>query len=108
MPYGTSSEIMSIDVLKKVVQYIKIPQNSEYLEYIIDNKMYFNVNYVFSKYKFDKTIKNDLYFIKKIYYFLKKFSKNFIKNIQSFQCLDVLNYLNSNNKIVKINNYQKS
>ena len=60
MPYGTSTEIMTIDVLKKVVRYIKVPEYSEYLEHIINNKFYFSVNYIFSKYKFDKSIRMTL------------------------------------------------
>ena len=106
MPYGTSTEIISIDTLKKVVKYIQVPQNSEYLEYIIDNKVYFNVNYIYSKYTFDKTIRMALKYKEDLLFFNKIFNK-FYKQHPNFTIQDVLDYLKSNNKIIKINNYKK-
>ena len=68
--------------------------------------MYFSINYVFSKYKFDKNVRMTLDY-KEDFLFFKMIFKKFHKKHPKFSILEVLNYLNKNNKIIKINNHIK-
>ena len=88
------------------IKYIKIPKYSEYLEHIIDNKFYFSVNYIFSKYKFDKSIRMTLDYKEDLLFFKKIFKQFYIKH-PNFSISEVLKYLNLNKKIIKINNHKK-
>ena len=106
MPYGTATEIMTIEALERVVKQKTLPDNTEYLEHILDNSFYFSVNKIKSSYSFDKKIrltldyKEDLFFFKKIF-------ELFYKKNHIFPLSTVINYLNKNKKLININTNQK-
>ena len=106
MPYGTSTEILTIETLEKVVKQKTLPDNTEYLEHILDNSFYFSVNKVKSSYNFDKRIRLTLDYKEDLVLF-KKIFKLFYKQNHIFPLTAVINYLNKNKKLIKINSDQK-
>ena len=82
-----------------------VVDNTEYLEWFLQNDRYFSVNYIKSNYKFSQNLRitldyaQDLIFFKKIFkYFNSINKKNFVLD-------DVIKYLTKNPKIANINNF---
>ena len=105
MPYGTQTEIFTFDCIKIIMEKANVVDNTEYLEWFLQNDRYFSVNYIKSNYKFSKNLRitldyaQDLIFFKKIFkYFNSINKKNFVLD-------DVIKYLTKNPKIANINNF---
>lgn len=102
MPFGTHKEIVSAGAIKTIIETATIPDNTEYLEYYLENDRNFNVNYVSSGYSFDQTLrmtldyKEDLEFFTKIYSYFNKVNPNFSLG-------DALDWLNKNKDVSHIN-----
>ena len=105
MPYGTAKEVFSLRVIEAISKYSENPENTEYLEWFLENSRNFKIDYVRSNYKFDKKIRLTLDYKEDLLQ-LNKIFKAF-KSIKEFTLKDVLNYLKKNKKVVKINCHLK-
>ena len=105
MPYGTQTEIFTFECIKTIMENAIELKNTEYLEWFLQNDRNFSVNYLESKYKFKNNLRltldypEDLKLFEKIFSHFKK-----IKKI-NFSLQDVLNFLQLNPEISKINNF---
>lgn len=106
MPYGTSTEVMSLDVVETVNKKIKDAKNSEYLEYIIENDKYFNIKFVNSKYKFNPKIRLTLDY-KEDFLLFKKILSHFKNQLPYLTLNQIIKYLQSNKYLLNINSSQK-
>lgn len=101
MPYGTAKEVFSFRAIEAIAKYSLKPENTEYLEWFLENSRNFKIEYIKSTYKFDKKIrltldyKEDLLQLNRIFKGLR-FKKG-------FKLKDVLNFLSINKNIVNIN-----
>ena len=102
MPFGTHNQVVSIQTIKTILDTAKVIENTEYLEYYLENDRYFNVNYVDSNYDYDIRTRitldyhEDLMFLRKIY-------AKFI-NTERFE--NILNYINDNPKLIELNTHK--
>ena len=106
MPYGTQSEIFTLRSIKVIMENAVIPENTEYLEWYLQNTRYFNINYSKSNYQFDKRIRLTLDYKEDLILF-KKIFENF-KYHSYFSMNDILKYLSKNKKLIKINSSKKT
>ena len=106
MPYGTAKEVISFETLKVINDTSNIKENTEYLEFFLENKDYFKVNYLNSKYKFDKKIRLTLDFPADRLLF-DKIHKYFKDKNCDFTLPEVLKLLKRNPKWIKINSFLK-
>lgn len=106
MPYGTAKEVISIKALKVINDKSINKNDTEYLEFFLENKKYFKVNYIKSNYKFDKNIRLTLDFPQDRVLF-DKIHRYFNDKQSNFSLKDVLNYLKSMPKLIKINSFLK-
>lgn len=106
MPYGTQSEIFNIRSIKVIMENAAIPENTEYLEWYLQNTRYFNIYYSKSNYHFDKKIRLTLDYKEDLILF-KKIFENF-KYHSYFSMNDILKYLSKNKKLIKINSTKKT
>jgi len=103
MPYGTAKEIVSFDTIKTINHTAQKIENTEYLEWFLENHRNFKVNYIKSKYIFNKSTRLTLDFKEDLKLFniiFKKFNNNC-----DFTLADVLNFLKKKPKYLKINNF---
>ena len=105
MPYGTSSEIFSLNVLKTILKTAVVPENTEYLEWYLENDRYFNVNYVESSYQYDPRIRLTLDYEEDFLFFSRVF-EHFSSLNPSFILEDVIAYLSENSDVVNINEFK--
>ena len=105
MPYGTSSEIFSVYVLKTILKTAVVPENTEYLEWYLENDRYFNVNYVESSYQYDPRIRLTLDYEEDFLFFSRVF-EHFSSLNPSFILEDVIAYLSENSDVVNINEFK--
>ena len=104
MPYGTASEIFTIETLEKIIKYANDKNNTGFLEYYLQNEDYFKVSKITSNYKFNNRLRmtldyqEDLLFFKEIFKIMNK------KNI--YQLKDILNEINTNQSIININEHK--
>ena len=102
MPFGTHKEVVSLNAIEVIIETASNPDNTEYLEYFLENDRYFNINYVESNYKFNSKLrmtldyKEDLLFFEKIY-------KHFNNGRSNFTLREVLKWLGDNEDVVMIN-----
>ena len=102
MPFGTHNQVVSIQTIKTILDTAKVIENTEYLEYYLENDRYFNVNYVDSNYDYDIRTRitldyhEDLMFLRKIY-------AKFI-NTERFE--NILNYINDSPKLIELNTHK--
>ena len=106
MPYGTAKEVFTFRTIETIAKNAEKPENTEYLEWYLENSRNFKVNYIKSDYVFDKTIRLTLDYKEDLILFNKIFN-HFRDNINKFTLKDVLLFLKKNPKIVKINNHLK-
>ncbi len=99
MPFGTHKEVVSLNTLKTIIENATIPDNTEYLEYYLENDRYFNINYVYSKYKFNPKIRMTLDYREDFNFFSAIF-KHFKED---FSLEDVLRWLDKNKDMVELN-----
>ena len=104
MPYGTAKEIMNFKTIKVISQKSKKKNNTEYLEWFLENSRNFRVNYIKSDYIFDKKIrltldfKEDLVLFDKIFRYFKDKKADFILK-------DVIKLLKKKKSMIKINSF---
>tara|TARA_B100000963_G_scaffold358210_1_gene382270 strand:- start:8432 stop:10192 length:1761 start_codon:yes stop_codon:yes gene_type:complete len=103
MPYGTAKEVFSYRTIKTISNYSKINKNTEYLEWFLENGRNFKVGYIKSNYKFKKNIRLTLDFEEDLIQLNKIF--NDLKHLDHIKIQDVINYLNKNPKVIKINSH---
>tara|TARA_Y100000590_G_C14950425_1_gene724765 strand:- start:94 stop:546 length:453 start_codon:yes stop_codon:yes gene_type:complete len=106
MPYGTQTEIFSLNVIKLIVRKANSPENTEYLEWFLQNSKNFNVNYVRSDYKFDKKIRLTLDY--KEDFELFKYIFKYFKSNKTFNLVDVLKLFKKLPKLKNINSFKKT
>ncbi len=107
MPYGTAKEVISTRVLKVINDKSVNKSDTEYLEFFLENKKYFKINYIKSNYKFKKDIRLTLDFPQDRVLF-DKIYRYFNDKQSNFSLKDVLNYLKAKPELIKINNFLKA
>ena len=106
MPYGTAKEVFTFRTIEMIAKYAIRPENTEYLEWYLENTRNFKVDFIESEYVFDKSIrltldyKEDLELFNKIFFHFKN-------KIDQFTLKDVLIYLKDNPELVRINSHFK-
>ena len=106
MPYGTAKEVFSFRTIEAVAKNAEKSENTEYLEWYLENSRNFKVNYIKSDYVFNKSIRLTLDYKEDLVLFNKIFD-HFKNKIDQFTLKDVLFFLKKNPKIIKINNHLK-
>ena len=99
MPYGTAKEIVSFDSIKTINDNAQKIDNTEYLEWFLENNKNFKVNYIKSKYVFNKSMRLTLDYKEDLKLFniiFKKFDNNC-----NFTLQDVLKFLKKILNILK-------
>ena len=103
MPYGTNKEVFNFKTIEIIAKNARVKENTEYLEWFLENKRNFKVNYIKSNYKFNKNIRltldfeDDLVQLNNIYYNLR--------HLKHITLRDAIKYLNKNPKVIKINSH---
>ena len=106
MPFGTAKEVFTLETIEALAKNIDLPKNSEYLEFYLQNKRYFNVGYVRSKYIFNRKIRLTLDY-KEDYLLLKKIFLHFpIKERNTITIPQVLKFIKNNKRLIKINSFR--
>ena len=106
MPYGTAKEVISTRVLKVINEKSVNKKDTEYLEFFLEKKKYFKINYIKSNYKFNKDIRLTLDFPQDRVLF-DKIYRYFNDKHSNFSLKDVLNYLKTEPQLIKINSFLK-
>lgn len=106
MPYGTQTEIFALNVIKLVVKKANVPENTEYLEWFLQNTKNFSVNYVSSDYSFDKKVRLTLDY--KEDFELFKYIFAYFKKNKDFNLIDVLKLFKKQPKLTNINSFKKT
>ncbi len=102
MPFGTHNQVVSFNTIKNIIENANVIENTEYLEYYLENDRYFNVNYLDSGYDYDIRTRitldyeEDLKFLREIY---ARFN-----NTTRFE--EILNYINNNPSVIEINTHK--
>tara|TARA_B100000315_G_scaffold164043_1_gene152636 strand:- start:6772 stop:8535 length:1764 start_codon:yes stop_codon:yes gene_type:complete len=105
MPYGTSSEVFSLNVLKTILNTVNIPENTEYLEYYLENDRYFSVNYVESPYQFSTDLRMTLDYEEDFQFFNSVF-EHFYAIKPEFTMSDILAWIAENPAVMDINKHK--
>lgn len=106
MPYGTAKEVISKKTLKIINQKSADKKATEYLEFFLENKKYFKVNYIKSNYRFNKNIRLTLDFPEDRLLF-DKIYKHFKDQNSDFTLKDTLKLLKKKPNLIKINSFIK-
>lgn len=102
MPYGTNSEIFTLNVLETILEKVNVPNNTEYLEYFLGNDRYFSVNHVESDYEFSPDLRMTLDYEEDFVFFSRVF-EHFYPYKQEFTLSGVLDWLKENPSVMAIN-----
>lgn len=102
MPYGTSSEVFSFKALETIVQKAKVPENTEYLTFYLENSRYFKAGTVDSGYRFDPQLRMTLDYEEDLDFFMHVF-KTFYTADPAFTLPEVLAWLEKHPEIAAIN-----
>ena len=105
MPYGTAKEVFSLRAIEAISKYSAKPENTEYLEWFLENSRNFKIDYIKSNYKFDKKIRLTLDYKEDLIQLNRIFRA--FKSQKEFTLKDVLNYLKKNKNVVNINCHLK-
>lgn len=105
MPYGTSTEVFSLNTIKTILDTAIVPENTEYLEYYLGNDRYFSVNYVKSDYEFDTKWRLTLDYEEDFAFFNKIF-EHFYQCNPKFTLQDVLSFLKEHPEVAEINRHK--
>ncbi len=103
MPFGTHKEIASINALQTIVEKAEQPNNTEYLEYFLENDRYFSVNYVEADYEFDPQLRLTLDYEEDLQLFDKIYTHFFEIGNPKFSLKEALCWLGKNPDIASIN-----
>ena len=106
MPYGTAKEVISTRVLKIINDKSINKSDTEYLEFFLENKKNFKINYIKSNYKFNKDIRLTLDFPQDRVLF-DKIYRHFNDKQSNFSLKDVLKFFELKPKLIKINSFLK-
>ena len=106
MPYGTAKEVISTRVLKIINDKSINKNDTEYLEFFLENKKNFKINYIKSNYKFNKDIRLTLDFPQDRVLF-DKIYRHFNDKQSNFSLKDVLKFLELKPKLIQINSFLK-
>ena len=106
MPYGTAKEVISTRVLKIINDKSINKSDTEYLEFFLENKKNFKINYIKSNYKFNKDIRLTLDFPQDRVLF-DKIYRHFNDKQSNFSLKDVLKFLELKPKLIQINSFLK-
>jgi len=104
MPYGTAKEVMNFKTIKTISEQSKVNENTEYLEWYLENSRNFNLNYIKSRYKFNNSMRLTLDFKEDLVLFDKIF-KYFKDKNADFTLKSVIKLLNQRKKLIKINSF---
>ena len=104
MPFGTHKEIVSSRAIKTIIETASNPNNTEYLEYYLENNRNFNVNYISSDYKFNNKLRMTLDYEEDLNFFTKIYN-HFYKIHPEFSLKDAIDWLNKNEDIMLINSH---
>ena len=104
MPYGTAKEVFNFKTIETIVLKAEKPENTEYLEWYLENSKIFNISYIKSNYIFDESIRLTLDFKEDLILFNKIF-EYFKSDIDRFTLYDVLVFLKNNPEMIKINSH---
>jgi len=102
MPFGTSTEVFSLNTIKTILETAIVPENTEYLEYYLGNDRYFSANYVKSDYEFDTKWRLTLDYEEDFAFFNKIFQYFYQRN-PNFTLQDVLIFLKEHPEVAEIN-----
>lgn len=102
MPYGTSSEVFTLRTLATIVNTVKVPENTEYLTWYLENDRYFSANRVGSGYQFDPALRVTLDYEEDFAFFVRIF-EHFYSTNPHFTVPEVLAWLDQHPEIVAIN-----
>ena len=102
MPFGTHKEIVSSQTIKTIIETASDSNNTEYLEYYLENNRNFNVNYIDSGYTFNRKLRMTLDYEEDLKFFTKIYD-HFDKINPEFSIEDALDWLNENEDVVLIN-----
>ena len=105
MPYGASSEIFSIGALETILKTVTVPENTEYLEYYLENDRYFSINTVESNYQFSSDLRMTLDYEEDFQFFDRVF-EHFYRNQPNFKMSDILEWVNANPTVMDINKHK--
>jgi spore coat polysaccharide biosynthesis protein SpsF len=105
MPYGTASEIFSLKTLETILNTVQESQNTEYLEYYLENERYFSVNRYESNYNFDLNIRLTLDYEEDFEFFSLILDNLYPKN-KFFNLQNTLDWLEINPKAIDINKHK--
>ena len=104
MPYGTAKEVMNFKTIKMISDQSIENRNTEYLEWFLENSKNFNVKYIKSNYKFEKSMRLTLDFREDLILFDKIF-RHFRDKNANFTLKSAIKFLNKNKKLININNF---
>ena len=105
MPYGTASEIFTISTLKIILDTVQEPDNTEYLEYYLENSRYFSVNTWTSNYVFNDIMRLTLDYSEDFDLFKKVFEKLYRKN-NKFVLQDAIELFDEEPTLLDINQHK--
>jgi N,N'-diacetyllegionaminate synthase len=105
MPYGTASEIFSISALKSILDTVECSDNTEYLEYFLENDRYFSVNNYKANYKFNSFIRLTLDYKEDFELFTQIFDTLYVEN-KKFTLQDVITLFNTNINMINVNKHK--
>lgn len=107
MPYGTSSEVFTLNALETIMNTATVPSNTEYLEWFLKNDRYFSVNQVESGYSYDSSIRLTLDYDEDFELFSKIYEHFYPAN-PNFTLVDTLKFLESHPEVIAINQNKKA
>ncbi|MCF7907786.1 MAG: N-acetylneuraminate synthase family protein [Candidatus Omnitrophica bacterium] len=102
MPYGTVSDVFSLNAIETILNTAQVPENTEYLEWYLGNSRYFSINYVKSDYEFNPRWRLTLDY-EEDFLFFKEIFECFYGHKPDFTLADVLKLLADQPQIAEIN-----
>ena len=102
MPFGTGKEIVSANTIRTIVETASHPENTEYLEYYLENDRNFSINYFDAGYVFNSKLRITLDYEEDLQFFSILF-KHFNKFNNNFTLKEALMWLDENKDVVMVN-----
>jgi spore coat polysaccharide biosynthesis protein SpsF (cytidylyltransferase family)/sialic acid synthase SpsE len=107
MPYGTTSDVFSVNAINTILKNANVPSNTEYLEWYLENDRYFSVNYVESPYQFNSDLRMTLDYEEDLLFFSRIFEHFYLDNPE-FTLAEVLTWLEDHPTVMAINKHKTS
>ena len=102
VPFGTDKEIVSANTIRTIVETASHPENTEYLEYYLENDRNFSINYFDAGYVFNSKLRITLDYEEDLQFFSILF-KHFNKFNNNFTLKEALMWLDENKDVVMVN-----